>query len=123
MNDRVTVLALVLIAAMGLTAGADEGSAGEGEKIYQKYCRGCHSLTDQVGKGPGLLGVTSRHSDGWLDKWTQNPKAVIESGDPDALKLKEKYKIFMPTLKVMADEKARREIIDFLKENDKNGAQ
>lgn len=127
MNDRgMMMFVLAVVAVMGIAAGAsaEEESAGngtaEGEKTYQKFCRGCHKLTDQVSKGPGFQGVTSRHSDSWLDKWIQNPKAVIESGDPDAKKLKEKFNITMPTIKALADEKTRREVIDFLKENDKN---
>lgn len=129
MNDRYLKMFLfAAIAVMGLAVGAhaEEGvadPAGEGHRIYVKVCSGCHKLTDQTSKGPGFQGVTGRHSEAWIDKWLKDPKAVIESGDPDAVKLKEKFRITMPTLKAMADENARREIIKFLKENDKNVAQ
>ncbi len=130
MNDcwlKKFVLTGMAVMSMAVGVNAQEGSlqegAGEGPRIYKKYCSGCHKLTDQTAKGPGFQGVMARHSEEWLDKWLQNPKALVESGDPDAIKLKEKYRIIMPTLKVMTDEKARREIIDFLKENDKNVAQ
>lgn len=130
MIDRcLKMLLLTVIVVMGLAVGvgAEEGvaddSAGEGHQIYIKACSGCHKLTDQTSKGPGFLGVMSRHSEAWIDKWLQDPKAMIESGDPDAKKLKEKFKMTMPTIKAMANENARREIIKFLKENDKNVAQ
>lgn len=119
---KMSVLAVTVVMSMAIGVRAEEGGS-EGSRIYVKYCSGCHKLTDQTAKGPGFQGVMGRHSEAWIDKWLQNPKAVIESGDPDAGRLKEKFKITMPTLKVMADEKARREIIDFLKENDKNVAQ
>lgn len=130
MNDRcLKMFLLTVMAVMGLAlgAGAEEGatedSAGEGHRIYVKVCSGCHKLTDQTSKGPGFQGVMSRHTEAWLDKWLQDPKAMIESGDPDAKKLKEKFRVTMPTIKAMADENARREIIKFLKDNDKNVAQ
>lgn len=124
MDRCLKMFALTVMAVMSMVTGVKaEESAGEGDRIYVKYCSGCHKLTDQTSKGPGLQGVTDRHTEAWIDKWLQNPKAMIESGDPDAVRLKEKYKIAMPTLKVMADEKARREIINFLKENDKKVAQ
>ncbi len=119
---KMFVLAAITVMSMAAGVNAEEG-AGEGERIYVKYCSGCHKLTDQTSTGPGFQGVTGRHTEAWIDKWVQGPKAIIESGDPDAILLKEKYKITMPTLKVMADEKARREIINFLKQNDKNVAQ
>ncbi|MBI5636672.1 MAG: cytochrome c [Nitrospinae bacterium] len=115
---------LTIMAVMSMASGvrAEEGQ-GEGERLYVKYCSGCHKLTDQTSKGPGFQGVTGRRTEAWIDKWLQNPKAMIESGDADAVMLKEKYRIAMPAIKIMADDKARREIINFLKENDKKVAQ
>ena len=123
MDRNLKMFVLTAIAFMSLSSivKAEEGS--EGERLYVKLCSGCHKLTDQTSKGPGFQGVTGRHTEAWIEKWLQNPKAVIESGDPDAIKLKEKFRITMPTIKPMADEKTRREIIDFLKENDKKMAQ
>lgn len=119
---KVFVLTGMVLMGMAIGVKAEEGP-GEGERLYVKYCSGCHKLTDQTSKGPGFQGVTGRHAETWIDKWIQSPKAMIESGDPEAVRLKEKYKITMPAVKAMADGKARREIIDFLKENDKKMAQ
>lgn len=124
MDRCLKMFVLTVMAVMGMAAGVKaEEDAGEGDRIYVKYCSGCHKLTDQTSKGPGFQGVTGRHTEAWIDKWLQNPKAMIESGDANAVVLKEKYKITMPTIKIMADDKARREIINFLKENDKKVAQ
>ncbi len=88
------------------------------EEIFKKKCKGCHRLSDGSKMGPGLLGVTKRRSEEWLDKWLLSPRAMIESGDETAVALKKKYKKTMRSLKVMKDDRVRREMIEFLKKND-----
>lgn len=90
-----------------------------GEALFKRKCKGCHRLSDGVKVGPGMAGVTNRRSDEWLDKWLQDPHEMIENGDPVAVKLKKKYKKTMRKLKSMQDETNRKDIIAFLKENDK----
>ncbi len=123
MDRSLKMFALVVMGVMIMSSHAKAEEVEEdGHALYVKYCSGCHKLTDQTSRAPGFQGVTSRHTEAWIDKWVQNPKAVVEAGDPDALKLKAKFKFTMPTIKAMSNEGTRRKVIDFLKENDKNPA-
>jgi len=102
------------------TAARAEGppSAEEGRRLYNKNCKQCHKLTEQLLVGPGLAGVTKRRTEEWMDKWIASPKAVMASKDPTAEELRGDFKTLMPTLKDMADSQSRKSIIEFLKEND-----
>jgi len=113
---RLLLYALALSALFAQTADAQD--ARRGEDLFKRKCKGCHRLTDGVKMGPGLAGVTTRRSDEWLHRWLEHPGAMIEAGDPDAVRMKQKYKKTMRRIKAMADEKNRNDIIAFLKEND-----
>ncbi len=106
--------------ALGFSNAAFAGDAAAGEKLFNKLkCKGCHRLSDGVKVGPGLAGVTRRRTEEWLHEWLKNPKAMINKGDPIAVKLKKKFKKTMRKMKPMQDEKNRENIISFLKENDR----
>jgi cytochrome c2 len=106
-------LLLALFLVLPAVAGAQD--AGRGEEMFEKKCKACHRRTDEGKTGPGLADVTKRHSEEWLHKWLANPKAVIESGDPDALALVKKFKTKMPAIDLMNEEKNRSDVIAFLK--------
>jgi cytochrome c2 len=109
-------LAGFLVFAFLFTPLAASGQdAGRGEEIFDKKCQACHRRTDEVKTGPGLAGSTKRHSEEWLHKWLASPKAVIESGDQEALALVKKFKVKMPIIDLMQDEKNRNDMIAFLK--------
>lgn len=111
---------LLVCAMMALCAApAYSQDVKRGEELFKRKCKGCHRLSDGVKVGPGMAGVTKRRSDEWLNEWLQDPHAMIENGDPVAVKLKRKYKKTMRKLKSMQDEGNRKDIIEFLKENDK----
>lgn len=109
-------LSLALLFAVTGSAGAQD--VAHGEEIFNSKCQSCHRLTDAMKNGPGLAGVTKRRTDEWLHKWLANPKAVIESGDPDAQAMLKKYKSKMPAIDLMQDEKNRNDVIAFLKAQD-----
>jgi cytochrome c2 len=100
---------------LALSAVSSAQDAGKGEEIFEKKCKTCHRLTDEVKTGPGLADTTKRHSEEWLHKWLANPKAVIEGGDPEALALLKRFKTKMPLIDLMQDEKNRNDVIAFLK--------
>jgi cytochrome c2 len=110
---RLVALFFIVYITMPAVAGAQD--AGRGEEIFDKKCQTCHRRTDEVKNGPGLAGVTKRHSEEWLHKWLASPKAVIEGGDPDALALVKRFKVKMPVIDLMQDEKNRNDVIAFLK--------
>lgn len=109
---RFARLFLLVFFALPIVAGAQD--AGKGEEIFEKKCKTCHRLTDEGKTGPGLADVTKRRTVEWLNKWLSNPGAVIASGDPGALALVKKYKVKMPTIDLMQDEKNRNDVIAFL---------
>ena len=114
-----TRLFLVLFAFLSLCPPAGFAQdAGKGEKLFNRKCKGCHRLSKGVKMGPGLAGVTKRRSEEWLDRWLQNPKAMLKSGDPIAVEMLKKYKKRMPRIKAMQNEDNRKDIIAFLKKHD-----
>lgn len=108
-------MALMMIPAIGHAQDLSNG-----QELFKRKCKGCHRLSQGVKMGPSLSGVTKRRSEEWLHKWLQDPQAMIDSGDPDAVALVEKYKKKMPKLKAMQDESNRKDVIAFLRENDKD---
>lgn len=71
-------------------------SIATGHAIFNQNCASCHSL-DHDGIGPALGGITGEVSADWLQRFIEDPKAVIESGDPRAKALFDKYKAMMPS--------------------------
>ncbi|MBC7745320.1 MAG: c-type cytochrome [Flavobacterium sp.] len=69
---------------------------GAGAAIFKQKCTACHAINKQV-LGPALKGVSERHTEAWLLKWTKNAPAMIASGDPEAKVLYDKYKPTMMT--------------------------
>ena len=60
-------------------------------------CKACHNIDGPKLIGPNLKGITERRDEAWLIKFIQNSQAMIEAGDPDAVKVwEENNKIPMP---------------------------
>jgi mono/diheme cytochrome c family protein len=88
------VLTASLSIAMVSTLRAQDVAAGGA--IFKQKCTACHAL-GKVVVGPALKGVSDRHDEAWLLKWTKNAPAMIASGDPAAKKLYDQYKPAMMT--------------------------
>ena len=106
-------ISLVIIGS-SVKAG-DSPSIELGRRIFKQRCSVCHKTTDQRLVGPGLKGVMERRDEAWVDKWLQNPKALIKSGDKIAVELKKGYFRYMPTLQEMQDPVNRKGVIEYLK--------
>jgi len=66
---------------------------------YRANCMNCHTIGGGRLTGPDLKDVGKRKDAEWLIGFMQNPKAVVDSGDPYALKLAEESRgVVMPTL-------------------------
>ena len=113
---RSTLLFLCLSAVAAGAARAEDTKAGE--ELFKRKCMMCHRLSEGTKVGPGLAGVTTRRSEQWLDEWLQDPKAMVEKGDPIAVELLAKHKKVMSTVAAMQDKVNRENVIAFLKEND-----
>lgn len=92
--------------------------AATGKEIYDKMCMSCHSLSDKVLMGPGLAGVTERHTEEWISKWIKDSQGMVKAGDKDAVALFEKFnKIPMPSFSQLTDDEIKG-FIQFVKENE-----
>ena len=64
---------------------------------FRHTCTTCHTIGGGRLTGPDLKDVTQRRDRAWLAQFLQNPKAVIDSGDPYAQQLfQEARGVLMP---------------------------
>jgi cytochrome c2 len=86
---------LVLIAVAWAVCGGPSVpayAAGNSAALFAKKCTSCHTYGHGDKVGPDLKNVTSRRSRTWLRTWIRSSERTIESGDPTAVALFEKYK-------------------------------
>ncbi|HPW56424.1 MAG: cytochrome c [Thermoanaerobaculaceae bacterium] len=84
--------------AVVLVAGAVSAAAQDAADYFRTNCVSCHTIGGGRLTGPDLKDVESRKDRAWLVTYIQNPKAVIDSGDPYAAKLLEDARgVIMPT--------------------------
>lgn len=109
---RTVVIAAFLAAAAPALAGArtteEEPArlAEQGEHIFQQKCVACHTVGGgDRPTGPDLDGVTDRRDRQWLIRFIRHPGEVLDSGDPAAAEMLQKYKgLRMPDLGISQDE-------------------
>jgi mono/diheme cytochrome c family protein len=94
------ILPVVMLTALLLTADIfvekSFAQAPDGAQLFQ-VCSACHTIGKGKLIGPDLKGVTQRKDRAWLLKFIHNSQAVIQSGDPYAVKLFEDHnKVPMP---------------------------
>lgn len=67
--------------------------------FFRRNCASCHTIGGGRLTGPDLKNVTQRKEREWLVRFMVNPKAVIDAGDPYAVKLREESRgVVMPTI-------------------------
>tara|TARA_B110000196_G_scaffold247543_1_gene216564 strand:+ start:296 stop:655 length:360 start_codon:yes stop_codon:yes gene_type:complete len=67
-------------------------SKSAGELVFEEYnCNACHTIGKGRLIGPDLKGVTKERKTSWLKSWIRNSKELIDSGDPDAIRLYNDY--------------------------------
>lgn len=98
-----------------VSASLSYGDALPGEELFNKKCKQCHKITEQLLIGPGLKDVTKRRSIEWIEKWLKDPKKMLDSDDPIGQELKKNFKRVMPKIPEMSTEENRRDIIEYLK--------
>jgi mono/diheme cytochrome c family protein len=69
----------------------DEALIATGKNLFENNCTTCHAATDEVVVGPGLKNIHERRPLPWLINWIKNSSKVIQSGDPYAVELFNKY--------------------------------
>ena len=88
---------LRVFAMLVVIAAASTTSAQDTPDYYRQNCMNCHTIGGGRLTGPDLKNVRQRREPEWLIGFMQNPKAVIESGDPYAVKLADEARgVVMP---------------------------
>lgn len=96
------VCGLTLVLAFAFVAKAQEPA-----EFFRQNCMSCHTIGGGRLTGPDLKNVTQRKDRAWLAQFLQNPKAVIDSGDPYALQLQQEARgVIMPTVPGMTPARA-----------------
>jgi len=102
----------------GESPAPDAPDVNHGREIFENICSHCHHAsheTSAVG-APGLMDVTKRRSEVWIEQWISGPEAfAAKDADAEALVKSNPYGLVMPTLPEMQDAKNRRDVIAFLK--------
>lgn len=84
--------------------------AQEAAAFFRQNCVSCHTIGGGRITGPDLKDVTQRKDRAWLAQFITNPKAMIDSGDPYALRLQQEARgVIMPTIVGMT--KARADLL------------
>jgi mono/diheme cytochrome c family protein len=97
----------VALAAAALCALHGVALAQEVPQYFRQNCSSCHTIGGGRLTGPDLKGVLERKDRPWLSRFIQNPKALIDSGDPYAVQLQQEARgVVMPTVSGMSPERA-----------------
>ena len=79
---------------IGLSLTAAIGSAQEAAQFFRENCVSCHTVGGGRLTGPDLKNVTQRKERDWLVEFLTNPQAMMDKGDPYALKLQQEARGF-----------------------------
>lgn len=110
-NIVLAILATIMLITL-LPAGAF--AQDQGKTLFEKNCQVCHRLGEGKLVGPELLGITAKRDREWLVKFIRNSKALIESGDPQAVKVfEENNKVPMQSFTNLSDGEIN-SIIDYI---------
>ena len=92
----------------GVVSMAVMGQAQEAADFFRQNCVSCHTVGGGRLTGPDLKNVTQRKERDWLVEYLQSPQAMMDKGDPYALKLQQEARgVVMPTISGMSKERAQ----------------
>src|ERR1019366_8272166 len=106
----------LVIAALSalLFCGSARAWGQDAAAFFKQNCTSCHTIGGGRLTGPDLKDVTSRRDHAWLVQFLQSPKAMIDSGDPYALKLQQEARgVVMPNIAGMNPQQAQ-ELLDMI---------
>ncbi len=82
-----------------LTASVAASAQQNASDYFRQNCANCHTIGGGRLTGPDLKDVDQRKDRAWLVQWVQNPRAVLDAGDPYAQKLLQDSRgVVMPTV-------------------------
>ena len=101
-----TIRPACILLSLGLAASA--GLAQEADGFFRQNCISCHTVGGGRLTGPDLKNVTQRKEREWLIEFLQNPQAMMDKGDPYALKLQQEARgVVMPAVSGMSKDRAQ----------------
>jgi mono/diheme cytochrome c family protein len=104
------LLLMFAVPAWAQTAPADD---------FRQNCLSCHTVGGGRLTGPDLKDVIQRKDREWLVRFVQDPKTMMESGDPYAQKLLQDARgVLMPTVAGMTPARARA-LLDLIEQESK----
>lgn len=93
---------------LGMGVLATMAAAQEAADFFRQNCISCHTVGGGRLTGPDLRNVTQRKEREWLMEFLQSPQAMLDKGDPYALKLQQEARgVVMPTISGMSKERAQ----------------
>jgi len=119
LNKKIGFAVLFLILISFLSPIFSFGQTAEAEKNFTTICKACHTIGGGKLVGPDLKGITEKMDEAWLIKFIRNSQEMVQSGDPDAVKIWEEYnKIPMPPHPQFSDDQIR-DILLYIKNGSK----
>jgi mono/diheme cytochrome c family protein len=101
--QRFLLMAVFFALALPRNAGAQLA-----DDFFQQNCASCHTIGGGRLIGPDLKEAVQQKDRAWLEHFIQNPKAVMSSGDPYALQLKQDAGgVVMPRIPGLTPEMAK----------------
>ncbi|MDN4165157.1 cytochrome c3 family protein [Cytophagales bacterium LB-30] len=90
----------------------------QGEALFKANCKVCHAVNEQV-VGPALAKVYERQNMDWIIAFVRNSQKVIQSGDPYAVELYNKFNKTEMTAFDFSDDEIK-SIIAYVKQETEN---
>jgi mono/diheme cytochrome c family protein len=98
-----TAACLLLALAAAIPAPAQEAA-----EFFGQNCVSCHTIGGGRLTGPDLKNVLERKEREWLVEFLQSPQAMLDKGDPYALKLQQEARgVVMPAINGMSKDRAQ----------------
>ncbi len=115
LNSTPVSLVSAICVAIAVFMIAPSLRAQEAATFFRQNCMSCHTIGGGPLTGPDLKDVHARRDREWVIAFMNDPKAVIDRGDPVAQQLLQEYRgVVMPTLPTVTRARAA-ELYDFLK--------
>ena len=95
------ILSIFMVAAFTMAVGFATvayagGDVTAGKALFNNKkkggCKTCHKTTAKKLVGPGLKGIMSKHTEGWVKKWLADPKGMWTAGDKETEEMKVRLK-------------------------------
>jgi mono/diheme cytochrome c family protein len=94
-------------------------SAQQPTDFFQQNCTSCHTIGGGRLTGPDLKDVAKQKDRAWLERFVQNPKAMLDGGDPYALQLQQDARgVVMPNVPGMTPQMAK-SLLDLIEQESK----